>query len=71
MSLVVVRTPALQCKGGEGRRRIDIIRLRKGERARRRKRTSVGVGYIVSFMELGAFLCTPAPSWLGLSTDVG
>lgn len=32
MSLVAVRMPALQCKGGERRIRTDIIRLRKEEK---------------------------------------
>lgn len=35
VSLVAVRMPALQCKGGERRIRTDIIRLRKGERVKK------------------------------------
>lgn len=38
MSLVVVRMPALQSKGGEGRVRTDIIRLRKGERVKKEEK---------------------------------
>lgn len=49
--------PTLQCKGVERRIRTDIIRLRKGERVKRRKRTRDGAEYIVSFVKLSTCVC--------------
>lgn len=68
MSLVAVRTPALQCKGGERRIRTDIIRLRKGDRVKKEEKNKRWSTLCPLWSSV--LVCVLAPSWLGLSTDV-
>ena len=68
MSLVAVRMPALQCKGGERRIRTDIIRLRKGKGEKEQEMVLSTLCPLWSSVHV--CVCDLAPSWLGLSTDV-
>lgn len=73
MSLVAVRTPALQRKGGEGRIRTDIIRLRKEKRVKKEEKNEMVLGTFCAFVELcacvGVCVCALSPHWCALSTD--